>query len=66
MSSNQEHGSHQSSNFQDSEHTEELLKKLVEINILRVIWQKEEVVLHITPKFIVFFFPLTPLSIDMF
>lgn len=67
LSSDQEHGSQQNSNFQDSEHTEELLKELVEINILWVIWQKEDIVLHITPKFIIsFFFPLTPLSIDMF
>lgn len=56
LSSDQEHGSQQNSNFQDSEHTEELLKEMVEINILWVIWQKEDIVLHITPKFIISFF----------
>lgn len=53
LSSGQGNISHESSNFQNSEHAEELLKKLVEVNILQVICWKYDVILLMTFKFII-------------
>lgn len=63
---NWEHDGHQSSSFQGREHIDEPLKKLIEINLLSVIWQKEDIALHITPKFIILYFPFIPSGFILF